>query len=154
MDIPIPISSSLKLQKLFKISTVDSSSKITGMVVYFALPYIISVYSLLSVLTGSSAWCQLEGMAVMTKGGHPQRQITRGFKNTSYPASKKKLNTYLKDTFVPCHSYMLHKELIFHLQVKIRYCSDNTNFSERSTMLDKVMRCKIITCPFKLKYLK
>lgn len=155
MDIPIPISSSLKLENLFKISTVHSSSKITGIVVYFALPYITSVHSSLPVLTGSSAWCQLEGMTVMTKDGHLQRQITRGFKNTSYPASKKKWNTYLlKDTFVSCHSYMLHKELLFYLQVKIQCCSDNINFSEQSTKLDKVMRYKIITCTFKLQYLK
>lgn len=32
----------------------------------------------------------------MTKDSHPQRQITRVFKNTSYPASKKKKNeTYI-----------------------------------------------------------
>lgn len=31
----------------------------------------------------------------MTKDSHPQRQITRGFKNTSYPASKKKNKTYI-----------------------------------------------------------
>lgn len=74
---------------------MHSSSKITGMVLYFASPYTISVHSLLSVLTGSSAWCQLEGMTVMTKDSHLPRQITRGFKNTSYPASKKKWNTQL-----------------------------------------------------------
>lgn len=56
---------------------MHSSSKMTGMVLYFALLYMISVHSLLSVLTGSSVLCQLEGMTVMTKDSHPQRQITR-----------------------------------------------------------------------------
>lgn len=99
MYTPIQISS-LKLLKLFKVSPVHSSSKITGMVLYFVLPYIISVHSLLSALTGSSAWCQLEGMAVMAKDSHLQRQITKASKNTSYPASRKKIkHIFIKNHF-------------------------------------------------------
>lgn len=157
MDIPIQ-NSSLQLQKLFKVSTVHCSSKTTGMVLYFVLPYIISVHSLLSVLTVSSAWCQLEDMAVMTKDGHLQRQITKGLQEYQLSCQQKKMKHLLKNTFVSCHSYMLHKELLSQskrLQVKIQCCCDNANFSEwGGTMLDKVMRYKIITCPFKLHYLK
>jgi len=65
------------------------SSKMTAELLPFALPYMISVYSLLSGLPGSSASHQLAGITVITNDSHPQRQITRGFKNTSYPAFKK-----------------------------------------------------------------
>lgn len=123
------------------------SSKMTGKVLHFALAYMISVQSLLSALPGSSAWCQLAGITVMTKDSHPQRQITRVFKNISYPASKKKK---MKHIFIKRYfylwpqllwqmcSYMLHKELLFHLEVNTQCCSDNTNFSKWSNMLDSV----------------